>query len=192
MFAAWNPAQPEISDVVVRHDSDTLVRLAVRKQMCWLSLPDSATARPFEALPDRDGVLEDRILISAHWEMQRLAEEFYHGGMLWIFGPYAALVLVNILLRLVPSTDIQSATSVAMLGPLTAIRPLVMMVGVFNGIWSSALWETRLLGSFVLALMLGLEYLLNLRAAREQSRELDLLQSFTRSARPRPDPASPP
>ena len=129
---------------------------------------------------------------SSHRAALRADLETAAERMLWIFGPYAALVLVNILLRLVPSTDIRSATSVTMLGPLTAIRPLVMMVGVFNGIWSSALWETRLLGSFVLALMLGLEYLLNLRAARVQSRELDLLQSFTRSARPRPDPASPP
>jgi len=92
--------------------------------------------------------------------------------MLWIFIPYAILVIGNILLRLVPSTDIRSATSVMMLGPLTAIRPLVMIVGVFYGIWSSALWETRALGLFVLTLMLGLEFVLNRVAARKQSREL--------------------
>jgi hypothetical protein len=95
--------------------------------------------------------------------------------MLWIFLPYAALVLGNILLRLVPSTDIRSATSVMMLGPLTAIRPLVMIAGVLYGIRSSALLATRLLGLFVLSLMLGLAYLLNLQAARRQSRELDLV-----------------
>ena len=95
--------------------------------------------------------------------------------MLWIFLPYAALVLGNILVRLVPSTDIRSATSVMMLGPLTAIRPLAMIVGVLYGIVRSALWETRLLGLFVLFLMLGLEFVLNQIAARKQSRELDLL-----------------
>jgi hypothetical protein len=95
------------------------------------------------------------------------------GGMLWVFVPYAVLVVGNILVRLVPSTDIRSATSVLMLGPLTAIRPLVMVAGVTYGIASSALWETRLLGIFVLGLMLGLEFVLNVRAAREQRREID-------------------
>ena len=88
-----------------------------------------------------------------------------------VFIPYAALVLGNLLLRLVPSVEIRSATSVMMQGPLTAIRPLVMIVGVHDGISHSALVETRLLGLFVLALMLGDEYALHLDAARRQSRE---------------------
>ena len=104
------------------------------------------------------------------------------GCMLWIFLPYAALVLGNILLRLLPSTDIRSATSVMMLGPLTAIRPVVMIVGVFYGIWSSTLWETRLLGLFILGLMLGLESALNRQAAREQSMQLDTILSSTRGS----------
>jgi hypothetical protein len=94
------------------------------------------------------------------------------GRMLWIFLPYAALVLGNILVRLVPSTDIRSATSVMMLGPLTAIRPLIMIAGVLYGISASVFWETRLLGLFVLALMLVLEFGLNIQAAREQAREI--------------------
>jgi hypothetical protein len=104
------------------------------------------------------------------------------GRMLWIFLPYAALVIGNILLRMVPSTDIRSATSVMMLGPLTAIRPLVMIAGVLYGIWPSALWETRMLGLFILGLMLGLEHVLNRRAAREQSRQLDAILSVTRES----------
>jgi SAM-dependent methyltransferase len=35
------------------------------------------------AIPDRDGFLDplavDRLLLTVHWEMQRLAEEFFHG-----------------------------------------------------------------------------------------------------------------
>jgi len=111
-------------------------------------------------------------LTSAHLAALRADLEAAAERMLWIFIPYAILVIGNILLRLVPSTDIRSATSVMMLGPLTAIRPLVMIVGVFYGIWSSALWETRALGLFVLTLMLGLEFVLNRVAARKQSREL--------------------
>jgi len=92
--------------------------------------------------------------------------------MLWVFLPYAFLVLSNLALRLAPSTDIRSATSVFMLGPLTAIRPVVMIVGVFYGIYSSRLVETLLLGMFVLVLMLSLEFALNWRADRWQEREI--------------------
>jgi hypothetical protein len=59
-----------------------------------------------------------------------------------------------------------------MLGPLTAIRPLVMIAGVFYGTYSSRLLETRILGSFVLLLMLSLELALNRCADRRQEREI--------------------
>jgi hypothetical protein len=94
------------------------------------------------------------------------------GRMLWIFLPYAALVLANLGLRLLPSTDIRSATSVLMLGPLTAIRPLVMIAGVLYGISASHLLETRLLGIVILALMLSLEFALNRHAARAQATQI--------------------
>jgi len=113
--------------------------------------------------------------LSGHRALLRADLEAAAARMLWIFVPYAALVLGNILLRLIPSVDIRSATSVMMLGPLTAIRPLVMMVGVFYGISASTLWETRLLGLFILALMLLLEFALNLRASRAQSCEIHSL-----------------
>lgn len=114
-------------------------------------------------------------LQSAHRAALRTDLEGAAGRMLWVFLPYAALVLGNILLRLVPSTDIRSATSVMMLGPLTAIRPLIMIAGVLYGISASVLWETRLLGLFILGLMLSLEFALNLRAGREQAREINTL-----------------
>jgi hypothetical protein len=113
---------------------------------------------------------------SAHRAALRGDLEAAAGRMLWIFLPYAALVLGNILLRLLPSTDIRSATSVMMLGPLTAIRPLIMIAGVLYGISRSTLWETCVLGLFILALMLLLEFVLNLHAARQQLRELNALR----------------
>jgi hypothetical protein len=112
---------------------------------------------------------------STHPEALRRDLESAAGRMLWVFLPYAALVLGNILLRLVPSTDIRSATSVMMLGPLTAVRPLIMIAGVLYGISKSALWETRLLGLFILTLMLSLEFVLNILATRHQVRELNAL-----------------
>jgi hypothetical protein len=56
-----------------------------------------------------------------------------------------------------------------MLGPLTAIRSLVMIAGVLYGISASDLLETRLLGTFILTLMLSLEFALNRRATRAQA-----------------------
>jgi hypothetical protein len=107
--------------------------------------------------------------LSPHRDALRADLESAAGRMLRVFLPYAALVLFNLALRLLPSTDISSATSVFMLGPLTAIRPLVMIVGVLYGLSGTRLLETRLLGLFILALMLSLEFALNRRAARAQA-----------------------
>jgi hypothetical protein len=107
-----------------------------------------------------------------HRDALRADLELGAGRMLRIFVPYAALVLFNLALRLFPSTDIRSATSVLMLGPLTATRPLVMVVGVLYGISESHLMETRILGLFILALMLSLEFVLNRRAARAQAMQI--------------------
>ena len=94
------------------------------------------------------------------------------GRMLRIFLPYAALVLGSLSLRAIPSTDIRSASSVMFLGPLTAVRPLVMIAGVGYGIFGSRLWETRVLGLIILALMLSLEFSLNRWMARMQARQI--------------------
>lgn len=110
--------------------------------------------------------------LSAHQDVLRADLELAAGRMLRIFIPYAALVLFNLALRLLPSTDIRSATSVLMLGPLTVIRPLVMATGVLYGISGTHLMETRLLGLFILALMLSLEFFLNRRAARAQAAQI--------------------
>ena len=109
---------------------------------------------------------------TTHRDGLRADLELGAGRMLRIFVPYAALVLFNLALRLLPSTDIRSATSVLMLGPLTAIRPLVMIVGVLYGISESHLMETRILGLFILALMLSLEFVLNRRAGRAQAMQI--------------------
>jgi len=92
--------------------------------------------------------------------------------MLWVFVPYAFAVLGSLALRIIPSTDLRSATSVFGLGPFTAIRPLIMIAGIFYGVAPSHLLETRLLGLFVLLLMLSLEYSLNRSAAKMQANEI--------------------
>lgn len=97
------------------------------------------------------------------------------GRMLLIFLPYSALVLLNLALRFIPSIDLRSATSVFFLGPLTALRPFVMITGVAFGIWHAQLHATIFLGLFVLLLMLSLEFALNLYNARLQQRQINSL-----------------
>lgn len=121
-------------------------------------------------------------LLSSRRNVLRGDLEAAAGRMLWVIGPYATLVIFNLALRLIPSTDVRSATSVMMLGPLTAVRPLMMIVGVLYGIWASRLMETRILGAFVLVLMLVLESALNRRAERVQASQI---RESTESARER-------
>jgi hypothetical protein len=113
-------------------------------------------------------VSQDRNLLRQ--DLQNAAER-----MLWIFLPYATLVLSNLALRLVPSTDLRSATSVLFLGPLTALRPIVMILGVLFGIWHAQLRATIFLGLFVLTLMLSLEFALNLYHGKLQEKQIRLL-----------------
>ncbi|HWZ99467.1 MAG TPA: class I SAM-dependent methyltransferase [Candidatus Dormibacteraeota bacterium] len=87
MFPSWNPLQPEISDLVVQHDSKTLKRLPVDKReilRVFENFSNRRAIRVVEQLPAKDGFLDpiavDRLMLAVHWEMQRLAEEFYHGS----------------------------------------------------------------------------------------------------------------
>jgi hypothetical protein len=117
-------------------------------------------------------VLLMTVAVSSHRAELRGDLESAAGRMLSVFLPYAAAVLINIALRALPSTDIRASTSVMVLGPLTGLRPFVMIAGVAYGIWSAHLLETRLLGIFVLAVMLSLETFLDRTASRIQERDL--------------------
>jgi 2-polyprenyl-3-methyl-5-hydroxy-6-metoxy-1,4-benzoquinol methylase len=90
MFPAWDPAQPEITDLIVQHDPGTLRRLPVRKKELveiFSRFRNRKALRAVQALPEHGGILDDReidaLLLTVHWEMQRLAEEFYHGQRVW-------------------------------------------------------------------------------------------------------------
>jgi len=66
------------------------------------------------------------VRFSRHRGELRADLEAAAGRMLWIFVPYAIAVVGSLMLRVIPSTDLRSATSVFALGPLSAIRSLVM------------------------------------------------------------------
>ncbi len=89
VFPSWNPHQPEISDLVVQHDPETLKRLPVNKREIlgvFERFSNVRAIRVIERIRATDGFLEsaavDRMMLAVHWEMQRLAEEFYHGHRL--------------------------------------------------------------------------------------------------------------
>jgi SAM-dependent methyltransferase len=90
MFPSWNPGQPEITDLIVQYDPRTLRRLPVRKQDLldvFSRFGNRQALRAIRALPENAGILDDFeidvLLLTVHWEMQRLAEEFYHGHRVW-------------------------------------------------------------------------------------------------------------
>jgi hypothetical protein len=87
--------------------------------------------------------------------------------MLFVYVPYAAVALIAFAVRLLPSVDFRSATSVFVFGPLTALRPLVAVVGVIYGILPASRTQTRLLGIIVLALMFSVQWSLDRKAALE-------------------------
>ncbi|HKB33222.1 MAG TPA: hypothetical protein VKF16_05085 [Candidatus Dormibacteraeota bacterium] len=86
--------------------------------------------------------------------------------MLQVYVPYAVVVLVMLALRAVPSTDLRVATSVTVLGPATALRPYVMVAGVLWAALASLRPEILLMATFLAALMLAFEPLLERRRPR--------------------------
>ena len=80
--------------------------------------------------------------------------------MLQVYLPYSALVLGTLALRAVPSIDLRVATSVAVLGPATALRPYVMVAGVLWAALASLRPEILLMATFLAGLMLVFEPLL--------------------------------
>lgn len=82
-----SPDSPEISDLIVHHDPETLARVPVARAAVvarFRALGNEKAARYVERLPVRDGGLldeaaVDELLVRVHTEMQQLSEEFQHG-----------------------------------------------------------------------------------------------------------------
>lgn len=79
-------ARPEISDLVLAYDPDTLARLDVRRAEVLGRLEELGmreALRIVSSWPHRGGVLDrdfvDEVLLRSHLELQRLSEEFQQG-----------------------------------------------------------------------------------------------------------------
>ena len=73
MFAAWNPAQPEITDLIIQHDPRTLQRLPVCKEelvTVFSRFRNRQALRVIRSLPENDGFLDareiDALFLTAH------------------------------------------------------------------------------------------------------------------------------
>ncbi len=78
--------RPEISDLVIAYDPETLARLPARRDEVLATFERhgmSSAARMVARWPHTDGVLDagfvDGVLLRAHHELQRLSEEFKQG-----------------------------------------------------------------------------------------------------------------
>jgi hypothetical protein len=80
--------------------------------------------------------------------------------MLTVYIPYALIIFIAFAVRLAPSIDLRSITSVLIFGPFTLIRPVVVVVGVVCGFLSAPSFVTLLLGILILSLMLSLEWII--------------------------------
>jgi SAM-dependent methyltransferase len=80
------PSWPEISDLIVDIDPETLERRPVQKASVVDRMRSAGAhdgARIVDALPSHDGILDpaavDALLVRVHCELQLLNEEFHHG-----------------------------------------------------------------------------------------------------------------
>jgi hypothetical protein len=96
-------------------------------------------------------------------DRQDLVRDYDRAGarMLFVYIPYAGLILTGFLFRLIPSVDIRSITSTVIFGPFTLIRPLVAVLGLAYGV-ASARPAMIIPGLIVLSMMLSLETVLTL------------------------------
>lgn len=101
-------------------------------------------------------------LVALSPERSLLLAELTRAGsaMLRVYAPYAVLIALAFAIRLIPSVDVRSLTSILVFGPLTFLRPAVAVAGIVAA-WLAAPRPSLLLaGAGVVATMLGLERLL--------------------------------
>lgn len=97
-----------------------------------------------------------------------LVRDFEEAGrrMLIVYLPYALIILIAFVVRVVPSVDLRSITSVLIFGPFTLIRPLIVVAGIAWGFLAAPGPATFLLGALILSLMLSLGWVIGRLRAR--------------------------
>ena len=110
------------------------------------------------------------VLLILSPEPWALVGQFQEVGtrMVQVYIPYALIILLAFAVRVLPSVDLRSITSVLIFGPFTLIRPIVVIAGAVWGVLSAPSISTLSLGILVLFLMLGLEWAIGRLRAHQQ------------------------
>jgi hypothetical protein len=106
--------------------------------------------------------------------------------MVWIYGAYAALVLVALLAYLVPDSDVSTLATVVILGPFTMLRPWVIWAGAAAAIAAAREPRTALLAALAATALSTLQRLLGLSWRNGGD---PLAESLTSGRTPRKDSA---
>jgi hypothetical protein len=76
--------------------------------------------------------------------------------MLYALVPYASVVLGSLAIRKIPVVDVQALMNVTILGPFTALRPLVLVAGVVLALSAAPRIEVAILSALGIACAFGL------------------------------------
>jgi hypothetical protein len=87
--------------------------------------------------------------------------ELVGARMLTVYIPYALILLITFCVRVLPSVDIRSITSVLIFGPFTLIRPAVVLAGAAWGVMAAPSAVTMVIVATIVVLMLGLDRVLS-------------------------------
>lgn len=96
--------------------------------------------------------------------------EIVGARMLSVYIPYALIILITFCVRVLPSVDIRSITSVLIFGPFTFIRPVVVLLGAIWGVMAASNVITVVIVLVIVGLMLGLDRVLSWWRGRDVSR----------------------
>jgi len=99
------------------------------------------------------------VILTVSNDPRFLLEEFEKVGrrMLTVFIPYAVILFIAFAVRLMPSVDLRSITSVLIFGPFTLLRPFVVLGGVIYGLYYASSPATFFICLVIISLMLRLE-----------------------------------
>src|SRR5262249_24125669 len=97
----------------------------------------------------------------------QLLDDYTEAGerLLQVYLPYTAVIGLAFVLRTIPSVDVRSLTSVLVFGPLTLIRPAVLLGGVAWALFNISRAEVALIAGVLLPIILLLERFLQWRKA---------------------------
>ena len=83
------------------------------------------------------------------------------GRMVRVYVVYAVTILSFFVVRAIPSVDIRSMTSTVAFGPLTLVRPAVIVLGIGWGLSGGAQTSVAVAGLLIAVLMVPFRNLLN-------------------------------